>query len=77
MSMNHQATMPILHRLDKKMDSVNDDIDDFMQAQAAGEAPDPAEFTRLIEKRMTTQQAIQAQFKLNEKPMKTVLNETR
>lgn len=77
MAINQKETFQNLRRFDGKLDSINHEINDFMRAQAAGEAPDPEQFSQLIERRMTTQQAMQAQFKLNEKPLKTVLNETR
>lgn len=77
MSINHKESIHNLRHLDGKVDAINNDINDFMLAQANGEAPDPAQFTELLEKRVTAQQAMQAQFKLNEKPLKTVLNETR
>jgi hypothetical protein len=66
-----------LRRGHQKIDEVNGQISDFMQAQAGGEKPDPAAFTALLEKRMTVQQAMQAQLKLHEKPLKSVLAEGR
>lgn len=73
----NQVTIPALRRLDGKVDSINDELNDLTRAQAAGENPDPAEFMQLMEKRLNTQQAMQAQYKLNDKPLKTVLNESR
>lgn len=75
--MSHAASIDPMRRLDRKLDATNHQIDDFMQAQAAGEQPDPAAFTALLEKRMTVQQAMEAQLKLHEKPLKTALTETR
>lgn len=77
MSANSSPSTAPLRRLDRELDTTNGRIEDFMQAQAAGEQPDPAAFTAMLEKRMTVQQAMQAQVKLNEKPIKTVLTETR
>ena len=77
MSFSQFASVNQLRRLDGKLDSANARIDDFMQAQAAGEQPDPAAFTAMLEQRMTVQQAMQAQFKLHDKPLKTVLTEAR
>lgn len=76
MALDNKSTMPTLHHLDRKMDSVNDEINDFMHDQASGEATDPAAFMELMEKRSNMQRAMDAQFKLNEKPLKTVLNES-
>ncbi|AWL03544.1 hypothetical protein ACFOHT_05750 [Massilia oculi] len=77
MSVSHAASIDPLRRLDRRMDAANGQIEDFMQAQAAGEEPDPAAFTAMLEQRMTVEQAMQAQLKLHEKPLKTVLTETR
>lgn len=71
------ASLDPLQRMDRQLDAANGRLDDFMQAQAAGEAPDPAAFTALLEQRMTVQQAMQAQLKLHEKPLKTALTESR
>lgn len=77
-AINHtNQTMVALRRLTHKFDAVGDRINDFSQRQANGENPDPAEFMKLLEARSHTQIAMQAQFKLHEKPLKTVLNETR
>ncbi|MFC7516074.1 hypothetical protein ACFQUU_13750 [Herbaspirillum sp. GCM10030257] len=70
-------SMYALRRTNDKLDGANDQIDHFMERQMNGEKPDPAEFMKLLEKQATAQQALQAQFKLLEKPMKTVLNETK
>lgn len=77
MSFSQFASVNQLRRLDGKLDSANARINDFMQAQAAGEEPDPAAFTAVLAQRMTVQQAMQAQFKLHDKPLKTVLTESR
>jgi len=66
-----------LHRGHQKIDQVNGQISDFMQAQASGEQPDPGAFTALLEKRTVVQQAMQGQLKLHEKPLKSVLSESR
>jgi hypothetical protein len=66
-----------LRRGSQKIDQVNGQISDFMQAQASGEKPDSGAFTALLEQRMTVQQAMQAQLKLHEKPLKSVLSESR
>lgn len=77
MSFSQFASVNQLRRLDGKLDGANARINDFMQAQAAGEEPDPAAFTAVLAQRMTVQQAMQAQFKLHDKPLKTVLTESR
>ena len=70
-------SMYALRRTNDKLDGTNDRIHDFMERQMNGEKPDPEEFMKLLEKQANTQQVLQAQFKLHEKPMKTVLNETK
>jgi cell fate (sporulation/competence/biofilm development) regulator YlbF (YheA/YmcA/DUF963 family) len=70
-------TMFALRRLTEKFDAAGDGINDFNRRQAQGEKTDPAEFMELLEKRSITQHAMQAQFKLHEKPLKTVLNEVK
>ena len=77
MPSHRAASIDPLQRLDRRLDAANGRLDDFMQAQAAGEEPDPAAFTALLEQRMTVQQAMQAQLKLLEKPLKTALTESR
>jgi hypothetical protein len=52
-------------------------MNDFMRRQANGEQPDPAEFMSILTKRSVVHDAMQAQSKLYEKPMQTVLNETK
>ncbi|OGB25908.1 MAG: hypothetical protein A3I66_12065 [Burkholderiales bacterium RIFCSPLOWO2_02_FULL_57_36] len=66
-----------LRRLDNKFTDQQNGINDFMESHANGENPDPALFSKLLEQRSVTHQAMQAQFKLHEKPLKTVLNETK
>lgn len=77
MSFSQFASLNQLRRLDGKLDGANAQINDFLRAQAVGEEPDPAAFTALLEQRMTVQQSMQAQFKLHDKPLKTVLTESR
>lgn len=66
-----------LRRGQQKIDQVNGQIENFMHAQASGEKPDPGAFMAMLEKRMTVQQSMQAQLKLHEKPLKSVLTESR
>ncbi|MES2743000.1 MAG: hypothetical protein V4754_18915 [Pseudomonadota bacterium] len=77
MSNSHNNTIASVRRMDDKLDKTNGEIEDFMRAQAGGEEPDPSAFMAMMEKRMTVQQAMQAQAKLNEKPFKTVLGDVR
>ena len=73
----HGQTMSALHRLTNKFDAAGGQINDFTQRCAQGEKPDPAEFMRLLEQQSITKDVMQAQVKLHEKPLKTVMNETR
>ncbi len=66
-----------LRRLTQRFDGTGEQINDFLRRQAHGEPVDPQQFMKLMELRSHAQQAMQAQFKLHEKPLKTVLNETR
>ena len=66
-----------LRRMNNKYDDAGDSMRDFMDRQMNGETPNPDEFMHLLEKRIVAKDALQAQFKLYEKPMKTVLNETK
>jgi hypothetical protein len=77
MSENVNQVMNGLRRLNNKFDETGEQMADFLKRQAAGEKPDPNEFTALLEKRAVTHDAMAAQFKLYEKPLKTVLQETR
>jgi len=66
-----------LHRLTTKYDNTSDGMMDFLQRQARGENPDPDEFMKLLQKRSNTANAMQAQFSVFNKPLKTVLNESK
>jgi len=66
-----------LRRTNNKLDDNNDQLHDFMDRQMHGENPDPNEFMQIMEQRSNAKSAMQAQFRLYEKPMKTVLNETK
>jgi hypothetical protein len=66
-----------LRRMNNKLDESMSGIRDFMDRQMNGEEPDSEEFAHLVEKQGVAKDALQAQFKLYEKPMKTVLNETK
>ena len=77
MSANANHVIHSLRRLSNRSDAVGDEMADFARRQANGEQPNPDEFMKLLQLRSTTHDAMTAQFKLIEKPMKTVLQETR
>jgi hypothetical protein len=77
MSSNQNPVLQSLRSLTKKFDSSTDGIADFQRRQTNGEQPDPQEFTRLLEQQSITHSAMSAQFSLLQKPLKTVLSETR
>lgn len=77
MSQNYNPVVRTLKHLETRFDEAGANMSDFMQADAAGEKPDPAEFVKMLEQRSVTQRAMEAQFKLFEKPLKTVLNEVK
>lgn len=64
-----------LRQLDRKNDAADAHMRDFMQRQADGEQPDPAEFEQLMGQRMVIRNAMAVQAQLYEKPIKTVLSE--
>ncbi|MBP0597302.1 hypothetical protein J8I26_04250 [Herbaspirillum sp. LeCh32-8] len=66
-----------LRQLNSRFDSTAQELADFNRRQADGEHPDPAEFMDLLSKQSVTRTAMAAQFGLTQKPLKTVLNETR
>ncbi|WP_211474773.1 hypothetical protein [Collimonas humicola] len=74
---HNSPALSALNRLNSKFDEQESQINDFMGRQAQGENPDPAMFSKLLEQRSVTRQAMQAQFKLYEKPLKTVMTETK
>lgn len=65
-----------MRRLSNRYDDANEGLDDFYRRQMKGEDADAAEFFALVQKRATSQEAMEAQFKLQEKPLKTVLSES-
>ncbi len=74
---SNNQTMLALRRLNGKFDEQGTQMNDFMQRQAHGENPDPALFSKLLDQHSVTSAAMQAQFKLYEKPLKTVMNEMK
>jgi len=69
--------MQNIRHLSSRFDEAGDGMADFIRRQMGGEQPDPEEFTALFQKQATTRDAMSAQFKLLEKPLKTVLQETK
>jgi len=67
----------IFHRLNNKYEDVDDQLRDIMQRQQLGEEPNAKQFMKLLEKHSVTQQAMEAQFALRDKPQQTALNENR
>lgn len=70
-------TIHALRRLSNRYDSVGDQMQDFLRREHEGANPDPNEFAQLLHQRANMQDAMRAQFRLYEKPLKTVLNETK
>jgi hypothetical protein len=77
MSNDNNPIMHTLKHLEKRFDDSDRKMSAFMEADAAGEQPDPREFMGLLEQRSVTRRAMEAQFKLYEKPLKTVLTESK
>ncbi len=75
--MSSNPVLRNLRHLDKKFDEIGQKVNDFNRQQAAGETPDPAAFMDLLQKQSVTKSAMSAQFNLLQKPLKTVLNETK
>jgi hypothetical protein len=59
------------------MDDIGGQMNNFMDKQAHGGEADPSEFQRLLEAQSVTKTAMTAQFNLLQKPLKTVLNESK
>ncbi|MBB5391342.1 MULTISPECIES: hypothetical protein [unclassified Herbaspirillum] len=77
MSDNQNPYLQNLRQLNNRFESTAEQISDFNRRQADGEHPDPSEFMDLLSKQSVTRTAMSAQFGLMQKPLKTVLNETR
>jgi hypothetical protein len=74
------STNPVqqsLHRLTQRYDDLGEQLAGFNHRQADGEHPDPDEFVDLLKKQSVAHSALNAQFGLLQKPLKTVLNETK
>jgi hypothetical protein len=77
MVMSSNPVLQNLRHMDKKFDDISQKINDFNRQQADGEMPDPEAFMDLLQKQSVTKTAMSAQFNLLQKPLKTVLNETK
>jgi hypothetical protein len=75
--MSSNQTINALRRYNARDDQTGDQMNDFLQRQANGEKPNPNEFMDMLQKRAAIHDAMQAQFKLYEKPIKTVLNDAK
>lgn len=76
-SPSNNPVLGSLRHLNKKFETNAEQINDFSRRQTNGENPDPEEFTKLMQTQATTKTALTAQFNLLQKPLKTVLNETK
>ncbi|HEY4542817.1 MAG TPA: hypothetical protein VIG66_10650 [Noviherbaspirillum sp.] len=74
---NHNPVLKSLRRLEDKYTSIADQQHDFIARQAKGENPDPDEFMKLLEQQSVTHTAMTAQFNLIQKPLKTVITDSR
>lgn len=72
---NH--VMHAIRRLSGRSEANAADMEDFTRRQANGEQPDPNEFVKLLQLQSTNNDVMTAQFKLVEKPLRTVLQEAK
>ena len=77
MSANHNPVIQGVRNLTQRFDDLGQQLADFNRRQADGDNPDPSEFVDLLKKQSVTHSALNAQFTLLQKPLKTVLSETR
>lgn len=76
-NVNHNPVLNNIRHLDEKYKKISEQESDFMRRQTAGEKPDPNEFIKLLEQQSITGTAMTAQFNLYQKPLKTVLTDSR
>ena len=77
MTSQSNPTLHALSRLSGRFDQQAGQINEFTRQQAEGENPDPAMFMDLLQQRSVTQQAMEAQLKLHEKPLRNILNDAK
>lgn len=66
-----------VQRMTQRYDDLGDQLASFNRRQADGEHPDPDQFVDLLKKQSIAHSALNAQFSLLQKPLKTVLSETK
>lgn len=66
-----------LRHLTRQYDDLGEQMAGFNRQQADGEHPDPGAFIDMLKKQSVTHSALNAQFSLLQKPLKTVLNEAK
>ena len=74
---NQNPVLKGLRRLEDKYSTITEQQHDFLTRQAKGEQPDPNEFMKLLEQQSVTHTAMTAQFNLIQKPLKTVITDSR
>jgi hypothetical protein len=77
MTTDNNRVVKNLRHMNQQMNDITDAMQNLMEQQAHGGDADPQEFHRLLEAESVTKTAMTAQFNLNEKPMKTVLNDAK
>jgi hypothetical protein len=77
MATNQNPVAQSLRTLTRRFDDTCANINEFQRRQTNGEPTDPNEFVRLLKEQSVTHTVMNAQFNLLQKPLKTVLNETR
>lgn len=77
MSSHQNPVAQSLRAMSRRFDDTCANINDFQRRQTNGETPDPQQFTQLLQQQSVTHSAMTAQFNLLQKPLKTVLTETR
>lgn len=77
MSDSQNPVVKNLRHMGQQLEGIDAQMHKLMAQQAHGGEADPDEFKRLLEAKSITKTAMTAQFNLNQKPLKTVLNETK
>lgn len=74
---NHNPVLQRLRTLENRYEKINENQKDFLNRQASGDNPDPNEFMDLLQKQSLTKTAMTAQFSLLQRPLKTVITDSR
>jgi len=77
MSDSSNPVMKSMRHLHQRYEEAGKDLNNFMRDQTRGEQPDPSQFLDALKRQSLTHTAMTAQFGLLQKPLKTVLNETK